>query len=176
MTDKQIDIVAHSLGINYYNAKVSNIKKYKFLPEEFYRNYYNYGEFTDDMKELEQNGFIKKFTSLNLTCFCITEKGINEFKTIFLRNVTATYVPLSKSKERYLQFLHSDSCETFAEYYGIHTPKREYNSNNGLMRFISTKYPDVKGEYKKTVKDAKESYKIKLKEYKENITSALYIS
>ncbi len=152
------------MGINYYNAKLSTDKRYKFLPDEFYRNYYNYAEFDSDMVELEKMGIIEKYNTLNLTCFSVTDKGISIFRKIFKAEVSDKYVPLSKSKQKYLDYLHSDSSETFAEYNNIYIPKREYEG--GKVRLVSTKYTDVKGEFSKTVKDAKISYKKALREKK----------
>ena len=101
MNKNQIDIVAHSLGINYYNAKLSECKKDKELPIEFYRNRYNYGEFTNDMQELETAGIIQKYDKLGCTMFFVTELGITKFRDIFKAEVTDKYVPLSKSKQKY---------------------------------------------------------------------------
>ena len=64
LTHPQLKIISHSLGIDIILAKESDNEKYKFLPDEFYRNYYCVGKslnMTDDMKFLEGLGFIEKW-------------------------------------------------------------------------------------------------------------------
>ncbi len=169
MNEKQIDLVSHSLGINYYNAKLSTEEKYKYLPVEFYRNYYNYSVFCEDMKQLEELGIIEKFSALKLTCFSVTDYGIAEFRKVFTEEVTDKYFQnsISKSKKNYSSWLHSDCGLTFAEYIGIHVPKKERYGK--LIRFVSTRYYDVKGDFKTTVSEAKESYKKHLNRKKSEI-------
>lgn len=122
-TEIQFDKIGHTLGINIYHCKHSCQKKDKFLPDEFYRNYYNYGRNKDENFEpewiTEISEFIDKWQESGLLYFQINEKGIEIFRKQFKEEITDTYVPLSKSKQRYQDYLHSDTGETFAEYLGI---------------------------------------------------------
>lgn len=109
--NKSFVMIGHSLGINTYNAKLSNKKKDKYLPLKFYRNYYCYG-YTQDYRKLnrrqkilENRKIIKTWIQFGCCYFCITEKGINLFKEKFTKEITNIYKPLLKSKERYQRFL-----------------------------------------------------------------------
>lgn len=161
LNNEQVDIIGHSLGINVYHARLSNDPKDKYLPDEFYRNYYCVGSvdnFTNEMIDLLDLGFIEKTNRFGQLYFHITEKGIDEFRKIFQSEISAKFIPLSKAKEKYREFLRTDVVDSFADYLMIYLPKREYNSI-GMVRLVSTKYNDVKGQYCKTLKEAKLSYK-----------------
>lgn len=167
LSENQLNIIGHSIGINLYHARLSYNPKDKVLPSEFYRNYYCVGTpqgFNDDMKYLESIGFIEKSMHHNQLYFHITTTGINYFKEMFTNEVTNTYVPLSKSKNTYREFLHDDGYGNFSDYLNIDLPKQE-RSKEGI-RLVSTKYNTVKGEYCKTIKEAKISYKTALKTFK----------
>ena len=161
LTDKQIGLISHSLGVNYYNAQVSKNPKHKVLPKEFYRNYFNYGELGADIIALEEMGLIKYWDKFNNKYFSVTDKGIDLFKDVFKEGVTDKYVPLKKSMARYEAFLHADYGCTFHEYLGIRKPIKQ--RKDGLLRLVSTKYDDLFGEWKPTLKEAKISYKAGLK-------------
>jgi len=166
MTNEQFNIIGHTLGIDVYNSKLSNNKKYKVLPDEFYRNYYNYGTLSMDIQELVNSGDIELYMRYDMNYFHVTNIGIRRFREKFFNEITMTFKPLSKSKQRYQSYLDCDCGLTYSEFCGIKLPKLEYASwpQSGI-RFISTKYPKVKGEYCKYKFEAKASYKSKLKEY-----------
>jgi len=161
LNSTQIDLISHSLGINYYHAVSSKNKRDKVLPKEFYRNYFNYDTLDNNIIELESAGYIEYFNQYNNNYFGVTDKGIEAFKEIFQKEVTDKYVPLSKSKERYLDFLDADCGSTYEEYIGVRVPKREYK--DGLVRLINTKNGSIKSDFMPTLKEAKISYKFKLK-------------
>lgn len=166
LSEKQIDTIGHSLGINVYNARLSDNPKFKFLPNEFYRNYYCVGNkngFNEDMKYLEEIEFIEKWMHGNQLYFEITKKGIEYFKDYFIREITCKRKPISKSSQKYNDYLDADCGENFKEYLGIEMPEREYSKEG--VRLVSTKYNNVKGDFSKTLKDAKSSYKASLKNY-----------
>jgi DNA-binding PadR family transcriptional regulator len=117
LTVSQIDIIAHTLGVNFYHAKLSKRLEDKILPGEFYRNWYNYGTFTEDMIKLEDIGIIESYHRRDNEYFYVTEKGIKEFRRIFKEEVTDKYVPTSASQQRYQTFLNLGI--SFAEYLGI---------------------------------------------------------
>ena len=164
LTDSQLKIISHSLGIDIIRAKESDNEKYKFLPEEFYRNYYCVGKslnMTDDMKILEELGFIEKWINGEQLYFEITKEGVDYFKDWFEKEITVKRQRTTKSKQRYNEYIDADYFDNFKDYLQIESPKIE-RSNQGV-RVVSTKYDDVKGEFKKTIKEAKLSYKEKLK-------------
>lgn len=164
LTEKQIDIIGHSLGVNTYHARLSNKPKDKFLPNEFYRNYYCVGSeanFTEEMIELEKIGFIEKWIHGKQLYFQITKEGIEYFKDYFIEEITSKRKPISKSEERYNDYLDADYADNFKEYLGIQLPEKQYGK--GGIRFKSTKYDDVHGEFCQKLKDAKLSYKVALR-------------
>jgi hypothetical protein len=172
MTDEQFNKVGHSLGINTYHALHSTRKKDKYLPDEFYRNYYCCGESADgDLLPLEVDGIVERWNKFDNLYFGVTDKGIRIFRDLFTARITSTYVPQSKNKQRYEDYLSSDGWISFSEWLGITPPKLEYGKweKYGYYRYVSEKYSEVKGEFKTTKKAAKESYKYKLKEYKNGL-------
>lgn len=73
---------------------------------------------------------------------------------------------VSASTLRYRDYWHSESSLSFAEWLGIDVPKREYGyhwDNRDKVRLRSNR---ACGEFCKTVKDAKASYKQALEAYK----------
>lgn len=76
---------------------------------------------------------------------------------------------------RYQQFLHSDCGNTFAEYLGINVPVLEYDrphlADGYQYRYVRTSYiiwgPErIEGDWCRTKKEAKASYKAALKKAK----------
>ncbi len=76
---------------------------------------------------------------------------------------------------RYQQFLHSDCGNTFAEYLGINVPALEYDRPHGAdsyqYRYVRTSYISwnherIEGEWCRTQKEAKASYKAALNKSK----------
>lgn len=166
LTDSQINTIGHSIGINVYHARLSNNPKDKFLPEEFYRNYYCVGNedaFTEEMKQLEEIGFIEKWIHGKQLYFEVTKEGVDYFKKYFTEEITCKRKPISKSEERYNDYLDADCGENFKEFLGIEMPEREYSKEG--VRLVSVKYKNVKGEFSKTLKNAKQSYKESLKNH-----------
>lgn len=169
MTPKQLEIVGHTLGTNVYNAKLSTRKKDKFLPDEFYRNYFCAGTKKHDdypiLMELEKEALTERWTKFTNLYFGITQKGINKFREEFASQITTEFLnlpPIPKGKNTYMEYLDAEVCESFPEYIGIQLPEFEYDRFRGV-RLVSTKYHNVWGDYKLTKKEAKVSYKEKLK-------------
>jgi hypothetical protein len=119
LTVSQIDIIAHALGVNFYNTQKSRKLEDKILPSEFYRNWFNYGTFTEDMIILEDLGIIESYHRRDNEYFYVTEKGIKEFRRIFKEEVTDKYIPTSASQQKYQTYLSRDLGISFAEYIGI---------------------------------------------------------
>lgn len=79
------------------------------------------------------------------------------------------YNKLSKSHGKYMSYIDDDYVDHFSDYLGIKLPIRQYGEwPHGGVRYKSSKYPSVIGNYCKTIKEAKKSYKDKLYEYKRN--------
>lgn len=177
-TEEQFDKIGHALGIKVYNAKVSEYKKDKYLPETFYRNHYNYG--IEGAKKpdflIGLDNYVDYWDQFGCEYFQINDKGIELFRKQFYEEITSKFKPISKSKERYQQFILSEYEGSFAEYLGIIPPKIEYykdafylvddietnfteKEKEKLKRYKSILYENVAGKYKLTYKEAKESYK-----------------
>lgn len=90
-TEEEFDKIGHTLGINVYHALNSKRKEDKILPDEFYRNYYNYGSFSKDNIEPELvtnlNEFIDKWVQFGLYYFCVNERGIENFRKQFKEEI-----------------------------------------------------------------------------------------
>jgi len=78
----ELKLIAHSLGIDLFNAVMSHKRIDKILPNTFYRNYY---QSNDEalFGSLLQDGFVHKMYRSNLCYFHITESGIVKFKKEF---------------------------------------------------------------------------------------------
>ena len=74
LTEKEIDILGHTLGINVYHAKISKKRQDKKLPKEFYRNYFcantTHDEFTI-LNKLQKDGWMKSWEQFNNLYFCV---------------------------------------------------------------------------------------------------------
>jgi hypothetical protein len=87
MEEKLIFILGHTLGINVYHAKTSNLKKDKKLPKKFYRNYFCAGDEKHHdypvLFELESLKLMERYTRFGQLLFCVTDEGIEKFKNEF---------------------------------------------------------------------------------------------
>lgn len=154
-TAAQLDLLWHTLGLRPDQR-------------ESYRNHFaastGHHDYPD-LVELERVGFM---TSRPLAkewgggiCFYVTDAG----KAYAIENLP--YPPkLSPAKRRYQDYLNADGCyENFAHFLGVDVPKREYNhykrySEPSMVRLSSSRGT---GEWKKTLKEAKASYKEAIK-------------
>jgi hypothetical protein len=83
MTDKEFDIIGHSLGVNVYHARKSKKKKDKKLPIEYYRNYYQAGEghhSWNELLHLHEIGLMSRRELFGQTVFHVTEEGKEKYK------------------------------------------------------------------------------------------------
>jgi len=71
--------MSHTLGIDLFNAVVSNKRKDKILPKEFYRNRFQ-SDKNDILDNLCKYGCVAKTEHLGLNFYHITERGIDEYK------------------------------------------------------------------------------------------------
>lgn len=175
VTENQWNLIAHSIGVDVPHAKRSLRKKEKFLPDEFYRNHFCSGKNThEEFEALEKFGLVKKVKQWDDQWFYfVTDEGQKEFRKYFEREVTMHYVPLTKAKEKYQDYLNSDGWYSFADYLQIWMPEYErrsfFGSKTKRIRMVSTNpnYDNqVRGEYCKDKKEAKISYKLALKNEK----------
>ena len=94
MSNKEFDIIGHSLGINVHYAKVSKKKKDKKLPKEYWRNHFQASEGHDDwttLLELEKSKLLTKRIQFGEPVFHVTEKGKEMFKIKFNEVINKNY-------------------------------------------------------------------------------------
>lgn len=86
LTESELKIIGHSLGINTYHAKLSKKKKDKQLPKEFYRNYFcasvNHKDFPI-LSDLQLKKLMISWTRFDNIYFSVTDEGIQLFRTEF---------------------------------------------------------------------------------------------
>jgi hypothetical protein len=167
ITGKEWDLISHSLGINLYHAKRSERKKDRYLPEEFYRNYYAAPKESKDFTSLLNDGIVDTWEQNDYAYYCVTEKGIRAFREHFTKEVTLTYKKPNKSRETFLDYLAADCGQNFSDFLGIVKPTSKHTDKGWI--YSSNKYGGVKGEFKPTKADANKSYKEALKTYKKNL-------
>ena len=83
MTEKEFNIIGHSLGINVYHARNSKKKKDKKLPKEYYRNYYQAGEghhSWNGLLHMVQVGVMSRRLQFEQPVFHVTDEGKERFK------------------------------------------------------------------------------------------------
>ncbi|WP_145538472.1 hypothetical protein [Yersinia alsatica] len=145
---RHIELLQHTIGVTE--------KK-----REPYRNYFLVGdEHSDnaDLKQLVAAGYMTAHPAPAMwgdgTVYCCTPKG---------STLAISSLPAPKKRSRYDDYLDSETCQSFAEWLGIDVPEVEYGSwypNQGKFRMVSRR---ATGEWRDTHKDAKASYKDKLK-------------
>jgi hypothetical protein len=174
MTDKEFNIVGHALGVDVYSLKKSRFPDDLELPDRFYRNYYAIGEANRDKSILDGlviSGIMTSGEKFGNLVYLVTNPGQARFREQFKADVIDKAEPVKAPELNYERFLRRDGDQSFPEFLGIKLPVYEYGRSSagytGLVRMVSTKYPEVKGGYRKLKKDAKFSYKQKLKEFHE---------
>ena len=81
LTEEQLDIIGHSLGVPVYHAKKSKKKSERKLPRTFYRNYYNTPKCgLEVITELCKLGYMAQHAE---DYYHVTPKGIEVFKADF---------------------------------------------------------------------------------------------
>jgi len=173
LSTEAISLIAHTLGVDIYPNQY--YKRDFYLPDKFSRNYFCCGNKDNSdyplLKEAEDKGFMKIWNKFDNLYFSVTEKGQTKFRDWFAFNITVKFKKPSKSKQEYADYIHSE-CEYnngFADWLNIQLPKMETRGSwhpNTEYRMKSTKYYGVNGDWFKTMKQAKASYKEALKEYK----------
>lgn len=158
ISEEQIALLCHALGIDEHQR-------------EPYRNH-----FLANLGHPDNNDLIALVHAGHMIA-CVAPamwgSGIVYVVTDAGRQIAINSLPepkkLSRSKAKYQDFLDSDGCcgDDFASFLGIRPPEREYGSwdNRGLIRFHSHR---ATGQWCKTVKEAKSSYKAAMKANKES--------
>lgn len=174
-TPAQIGLLQHTLGINERHR-------------EPYRNHFVAGPGHHDMADLEQleaaglmiRGHRPGFLPGDSIVFYTTEAG---------RYLALTSLPEPKKPSRYDEYLDADGCagDSFGEFLcGSRLPKYEWQSHSiygwyppdpalkDWRGYIYRMYRadvygrhEIEGEWRKTKKEAKASYKAALKEYQQ---------
>jgi hypothetical protein len=164
-TTAQIALLHHTLGVT---------------PErrQPYRNHFVAGDGHHDMPDLVAletvgmmvRGPAPKFCPPGDIVFVVTEAG---------RDFALDNLPQPPKRSKYWEFLDADYGHSFAEWLGIEMPELQ-NSNYGIgscycslpdhYRYLRREFtrgerwsPEVVGEWKPTMKEAKASYKAALK-------------
>lgn len=162
----QLGLLHHTLGVT---------------PErrQPYRNHFVAGDGHHDMPdlvELEAAGMMVRraapaFCDPDDIVFLVTEAG---------RAFALDNLPHPPKRSRYEEYLHSECCESFAEWMGIELPRVRYESrwnhekkcHEGLYQYERYKRLDydytqhIAGDWKPTKKEAKASYKAALNAHK----------
>jgi hypothetical protein len=110
MNPNQLDILQHSLGCNEYG-----IAEHRYPRDEpYYRNRYVSNP-DADLIALVETGYLKDHGIRelwgNMNCYTVTDKGIAA-----MRAESPKPPKISRSKQRYLDFLRADLGCSFAEY------------------------------------------------------------
>lgn len=112
----EFHLISHALGINFYHSLMSENKKDKQLPKEFYRNYFQ-TESHPDWDRLVENKFAVKEKRMNLNYYFVTDLGIKKFRREFKTLITDNYTPV---KERGLEYL-KDRIDLYIKYHAYYT-------------------------------------------------------
>ena len=121
MTNQQLQILQHSLGRDEYGQRP------KISQHEDYRNYFYTGPGSRDFeccKGLVKSGCMKSSPdkwsqNSDMVYFHVTEKGVEA-----VNRFSPTPPKVSKSKQRYRQYLKSECVETFGEWLKLGMYKR----------------------------------------------------
>lgn len=154
ISEYQLELLHHTLGLTPDRR-------------EPYRNYYHAGEghyANEELKNMVAAGYVTANQAPAMwgdgIVYCATEYG----KRLALELLPHPIVEKNESKRRYQDYIEYAECyDSFAAYLGIDVPERQYcnwGDDRGKVRLHSRK---ATGEYCKTLKEAKASYKSALK-------------
>lgn len=158
-TKRQIELLWHALGLS------SNQR-------EPFRNFFHAGPGHWDMPDLEALETAGLMTRFKRPSF-VEQDAIFFGATDEGKALAISQLPQSRKFTRYQQFMDSDCGNTFAEYLGINVPVLEFGhpTYGGGYRYVRTSHISwdherIEGEWCKTQKEAKASYKAALKKAK----------
>lgn len=101
----------------------------------------------------------------NYVCFVDDVRGYVLISHLSFEYYPEKYIKQTNAKRNYEDYLNADCSESFSEWLGIDSPKLHTAYSSGFHRYESVKYHSVKGDYFRFKKDAKKSYKEKLRAY-----------
>lgn len=155
VSERHLALLWHTLGVT---------------PErrEPYRNHFvaDPGHYAmPDLQGLEAEGLMARARTPAFCCpddvvFIVTDAG---------RRLALRLLPEPPKQTRYDEYLCSEYSESFADYLGINVPEYESrgdwrNREYRMRRWVGlSSYIDVQGEWARTKKEAKASYKAALK-------------
>ncbi|MDW2743678.1 hypothetical protein [Atlantibacter subterraneus] len=160
-----IELMQHALGVSERHR-------------ESYRNYFLASKNSPDdlaWQALVANGLAKAGKAPEWSCgdvvYQVTEAG---------KTVAISALPEPKKRTRYDEYLHSEVCESFAEWLGIELPvyeQREVGRYKYEYRMVRRSraywdsYYEICGDWMPTMKAAKVSYKEALRKYRAGISA-----
>ena len=151
LSNYQIQRIAHSLGVQLYHAILSDKKKDRTLPKEFYRNYYQISQDTY-LEQLVGIRCATKRETMGVNVYHITEKGIDAFRKRFEELIQ--YTPESNRDLNYLKTKINLYC-----WYHSYTLSTDYIVSKYLEDYRDGGYVSH------TTKDVIETFKKELKKY-----------
>lgn len=156
VTEKQLQLLWHTLGLR---------------PDQIepYRNFFDADPNHHDMPDLQVLECLG-FMARSKTPAFVREGAIFFFVTEAGKRLAVDNLPKPKKRSQYQEFLDADYGHSFAEFLGIDVPICEYDM--GQYRFVRTRrtywhLEVIYGEWCKTKKEAKASYKSALKAHKD---------
>lgn len=125
------------------------------------------------MQDLEALVEMKLMVTGRTPAFC-DPTGVVYHVTAEGERYALEHLPLPPKKTKFEEYLEWDSCDSFGEWLlGGLKPKFEWRGSWGKFEYrmyrcrYSQQHPEVKGEWCRTKKDAKASYKAALRQHHE---------
>lgn len=151
ITDQQLHLLHHTLGLRPDQR-------------EPYRNHFVAGPGHDDMPDLEELERLELMKRGRTPAFCnpadvvfhVTDAG---------RDLALRLLPPAPKRTRYEEYLAADTGHDFHEFLGIKKPEYETRSDGRKTEYRMRRWAgwydriDVQGEWARTKKEAKTSYK-----------------
>ena len=158
LTLKQLLLISHSIGIDMFNAVMSDKLKDKTLPVEFYRNYFNTSKNSSDYVEISKLVDLGIMRSRNPDYYHVTESGLEKFKNQF--SEIAIYMPKNKMDINYLKNKINFYCSFYNYKFG------DDNSEHVISSYLN--YYLKKFRMSHTTTDCVNRFKNELKRYNDS--------
>lgn len=168
ITDNQFNIIAQSLGVKLEDWWCEEIEKkhFKTLPVEFYRNYYIIREKEELMPEIQfliYNNYMEQSTSYSNKLLNVTKTGIEFFRKIFKEKINT--IISNSNNNTFPNWINSNDRLTFAEWFNQIPIKFKFIENDRFLQVYSDEYPMITSDPMDNIRDAKISFKYKLKQH-----------
>lgn len=120
---KQMLLMSHFIGVDFFKSVMSLKRKDKILPEEFYRNYFNANKGSDSYDqiiELIKLGFAEYRKGTEY--YHLTEKGISEYRkryeelVKFIRPANRNIEYLKERINFYCDFYNYNFCKNNSDH------------------------------------------------------------